>query len=51
MKIDDLNKGKIPLVKINQKLERFNGKVLFPEKLEMANKMLTNVKLPILPKI
>ena len=46
MKVEDLNKAKIPVVKINKKLEEFRGKVLFPEKLELANKMLDNVKLP-----
>lgn len=47
MKVEDLNKAKIPVVKINKKLEEFKGKVLFPEKLNLANKMLENVKLPV----
>ena len=46
MKINDLNKAKVPIVKIDKSLERFRGKVLFPEKLELANKLLVNVKLP-----
>ncbi len=46
MKVEDLNKAKIQVVKINKKLEEFKGKVLFPEKLELANKMLDRVKLP-----
>ena len=29
-----------------EKLEEFKGKVLFPEKLELANKMLEKVTLP-----
>jgi hypothetical protein len=37
MKINQLNEAKIPIVKIDKKLERFRGKVLFPEKLEQAN--------------
>jgi uncharacterized pyridoxamine 5'-phosphate oxidase family protein len=49
MKIEELNKAKVPIVKIDKKLERFRGKVLFPEKLELANKMLANTKLPKLP--
>ena len=49
MKIEEFNNAKIPLVKIDKNLERFRGKVLFPEKLEMANKMLANGKLPIIP--
>lgn len=44
------NKVKIPIVKIDKKLERFRGRVLLPEKLEMANKLLANAKLPTLPK-
>jgi hypothetical protein len=46
MKAEDLNKGKIPVVKIDKKLEQFRGKVLFPEKLALANKMLSKAKLP-----
>ena len=49
MKIEELNKAKVPIVKIDKKLERFRGRVLFPEKLELANKMLSNTKLPKLP--
>jgi hypothetical protein len=49
MKIEELNKAKVPIVKIDKKLERFRGKVLFPEKLALANKMLKNAKLPKLP--
>ena len=49
MKIEELNKAKIPIVKIDKKLERFRGKVLFPEKLVLANKILANAKLPKLP--
>ncbi len=46
MKVEDLNKAKIPVVKINKKLDEFKGKILFPKKLELANKMLAKVKLP-----
>ncbi len=49
MKIDELNKAKVPIVKIDKTLERFRGKVLFPEKLALANKMLANATLPKLP--
>lgn len=47
MKVDELNKAKIPVVKINKKLEEFRGKILFPKKLALANEMLSRVKLPI----
>jgi hypothetical protein len=46
MKIDELNKAKIPIVKIDKKLERFRGKVLFPEKLAKANEILSSVGMP-----
>ena len=46
MGIDDLNKAKIPVVKINKKLENLRGKELFPKKLELANNLLAKAKLP-----
>lgn len=46
MKVNDLNKEKIPVVKINKNLEEYKNKILFPKKLAMANEMLKNVKLP-----
>lgn len=46
MKIKEFNKSKIPLVKIDKKLNKLKGKVLFKEKLEMANKLMENAVLP-----
>jgi hypothetical protein len=46
MKIEEINQSKVPIVRINKGLDKFNGKILFPEKLELANKMLENAKLP-----
>ena len=46
MKIEKLNTAKIPIVKIDKRLERFRGKILFPEKLEMANDILKRIGLP-----
>jgi len=46
MKVQEFNKSKIPLVKINKKLDKFKGKVLFKEKLDMANKLLEKAVLP-----
>ena len=46
MKIDEFNKSKIPLVKIDKRLNRFKGKVLFKEKLDRANELLENAELP-----
>ncbi len=48
MKVDELNEAKIPVVKINKKLEEFRGKILFPKKLALANEMLLRAKLPTL---
>ncbi len=45
MKADEFNKSKIPLVKIDKKLNRFKGKVLFKKKLDRANKLLENADL------
>lgn len=46
MKVKEFNESKIPLVKIDKRLNKFKGKVLFKEKLENANKLLENAKLP-----
>lgn len=46
MKIEEINKQKVPVVRIDKSLNKFKGKVLFPGKLEMANTILKNVGLP-----
>ena len=46
MTIDELNKRKTPIVIIDKSLEKFKGKVLFPEKLAKANKVLKKMGLP-----
>lgn len=46
MNVTELNQAKIPLVKTNKKLHEFNGKILFPKKLELANEMISKAKLP-----
>ena len=46
MSIEDLNKAKIPIVKIDKKLEKLRGKILFPKKLKLANELLSKAKLP-----
>ncbi len=37
---------KLPIVKIDKSLSKFDDKVLFPEKLKKANDMLKNKGLP-----
>jgi len=46
MKIKDINTQRKPVVIIDKSLDFFNGKVLFPEKLEKANEMLRKVGFP-----
>ena len=40
MGINELNKRKISVVEIDKSLEKFKGKILFPEKLKLANEIL-----------
>jgi hypothetical protein len=42
----DLKKRKTPIVIIDSSLNQFDGKVLFPKKLEKANEMLKKIGLP-----
>ena len=44
--IEELNKRKVPIVTIDPALDRYRDKIMFPEKLEKANKMLMTAKLP-----
>jgi hypothetical protein len=42
----ELKKRKIPIVKIDPRLNKYDDMVVFPEKLEKANEMLRRVGLP-----
>jgi hypothetical protein len=42
----EIKNQNIPSVKIDQSLNKFDGIVLFPEKLELANKKLSKIGLP-----
>jgi len=42
----DLNKGKSPIVRIDNTLEKYKDKVLFKEKLDKANEILKTTGLP-----
>ena len=44
--VHELNKRKVPIVRIDASLEKFRNTVLFPEKLAKANEMLKTAKLP-----
>jgi hypothetical protein len=45
-KIDELNKSKLPIVKIDKSLGKYKDKILFKEKVEKANKTLKTIGLP-----
>lgn len=49
-KIEKLNQSKVPIIVIDKRLERFRGKVLFPEKLKRANEILAKTGLPDIKK-
>lgn len=44
--VQELNNRKVPIVRIDQSLEKYRNKVLFLRKLKKVNKMLKAVKLP-----
>jgi len=46
-KIDELNKSKVPIVAIDQSLNKYHGKTLFPKKLAIAEEKLKGAKLPL----
>jgi hypothetical protein len=46
MTIKELNKRKTSIVIIDNTLEKYKGKVLFPEKLAKANEVLKTIGLP-----
>ncbi len=41
-----MNKSKIPVVRIDALLDKYDGVVLFPEKVASANEMLRTIGLP-----
>jgi hypothetical protein len=45
-KIEELNKSKVPIIRIDKSLEKYKDQVLFPDKLEKANEALRVVGLP-----
>lgn len=48
--IDDLNKRKIPVVKVDESLKQYKNTPLFQDKVDKANEVLKNVGLPKLNK-
>ena len=50
-KIDELNKRKVPIVRIDNSLEQFKEQPLFQEKVDKANEILKNIGLPKMKKL
>jgi hypothetical protein len=46
MNIKELNKKKVPVVRIDNSLERFKNVPIFQDKVDKANEMLRTVGLP-----
>ena len=44
--IKEIKKRKVPIVKIDKALNKYDNVVLFPEKLEKANQMLKTSGMP-----
>ena len=44
--VEELNKRKIPIVTIDSSLEEYKDRIICPDKLDKANKMLETAKLP-----
>lgn len=42
----EIKKRKIPIVRVDKSLNKYDDKILFPEKLEKTNEMLQKVGLP-----
>jgi hypothetical protein len=45
-KIEELNKSKLPIVKIDKGLDKYKDTILFPEKVKKANEALKKIGLP-----
>ncbi len=44
--VEKFNNRKVPIVTIDPALDKYRDVIMFPEKLEKANKMLKTAKLP-----
>lgn len=44
--VKDISNQNIPLVAIDKSLDKLRDKIMFPKKLEKANKVLSTAKLP-----
>lgn len=49
-KIDELNRKKVPVVRIDNSLEQYKEQPLFQDKVDKANEILKNIGLPKMKK-
>jgi len=42
----EIKKRKIPIVRVDERLNKYDNTILFPDKLEKANEMLRKIGLP-----
>jgi len=44
--IEEIKNRKTPIVRVDSSLDKYDDKILFPDKLEKANEMLKKIGLP-----
>ena len=44
--ITEIKKRKVPIVRVDNSLKKYDDKILFPDKLEKANEMLKKIGVP-----
>lgn len=44
--IEELDQSKVPIIRVDGSLNKYDNQVLFPEKVETANKALRTIGLP-----
>jgi hypothetical protein len=44
--VEEIRNRKTPIVRVDSSLDKYDDKILFPDKLEKANEMLRKIGLP-----
>ncbi|MDR0796885.1 MAG: DUF4197 domain-containing protein [Tannerella sp.] len=44
--VEEIKNRKTPIVRVDSSLDKYDDKILFPDKLEKANEMLRKIGLP-----
>jgi hypothetical protein len=44
--VEEIRSRKTPIVRVDSSLDKYDDKILFPDKLEKANEMLRKIGLP-----